>query len=200
MPPHRIGIWLGAYKRRMLESTGRAADGWVPSLGYAAPDDLGRMTRVLDAAAESAGRDPAAVRRAFNISGRFTARGAGFLQGPPALWADQLTALVLDRGMSVFILGPGADPAGDLRRFAGEVAPAVRETVERARAGAGPAAVSGPGRPRLGRLTLPPRPGRRRCWRCTSICGRSSTSSARSWPRSPPAAPAPPRPARTCTR
>ena len=145
VPPHRIGIWLGAYKRRMLELTGRAADGWVPSLGYAAPDDLGRMTRVLDAAAESAGRDPAAVRRAFNISGRFTARGAGLL-------------LALDHGMSVFVLGPGADPTGDLRRFAEEVAPAVREAVERARAGraAGPAeAVDSRAHPSPASATLP---------------------------------------------
>ena len=159
LPPHRIGIWLGAYKRRMLELTGRAADGWVPSLGYAAPVDLGRMTRVVDAAAESAGRDPAAVRRAFNISGRFTARGAGFLQGPPTLWADQLTALALDHGMSVFILGPGADPTGDLRRFTEEVAPAVREAVERARAGrvaAGAAgAVDSRAYPGSGSATLP---------------------------------------------
>ena len=155
--PHRIGIWLGAYKRRMLELTGRAADGWVPSLGYAAPEDLARMSRVLGAAAESAGRDPAAVRRAFNISGRFTARGTGFLQGPPTLWADQLTALVLDHGLSVFILGPGADAAGDLQRFAEEVAPAVREAVERARA-AGPApagAVDSPAPPSSGSATLP---------------------------------------------
>jgi alkanesulfonate monooxygenase SsuD/methylene tetrahydromethanopterin reductase-like flavin-dependent oxidoreductase (luciferase family) len=133
VPPHRIGIWLGAYKRRMLELTGRAADGWVPSLGYAAPDDLARMTRTLDAAAEAAGRDPSDVRRAFNISGRFTGRGTGFLQGPPAHWADQLTALALEDGMSVFILG--ADAPGDLRRFAEEVAPAVREAVASARAG-----------------------------------------------------------------
>ena len=30
MPPHPIGIWLGAYKPRMLSLVGRAADGWVP--------------------------------------------------------------------------------------------------------------------------------------------------------------------------
>jgi hypothetical protein len=36
--------------------------------------------------------------------------------------------------MSVFILGPGADATGDLRRFAEEVAPVVHEAVARARA------------------------------------------------------------------
>jgi alkanesulfonate monooxygenase SsuD/methylene tetrahydromethanopterin reductase-like flavin-dependent oxidoreductase (luciferase family) len=131
-PAHPIGIWVGAYKRRMLELTGRVADGWVPSTGYAAPEDLGRMTRVLDGAAEGAGRDPALVRRAFNISGRFGGRGGGFLHGTPAVWAEQLTGLVLEHGMSAFLLGPGGDAAGDLRRFAEEVAPAVREMVARA--------------------------------------------------------------------
>jgi hemerythrin-like domain-containing protein len=39
--------------------------------------------------------------------------------------------------MSAFILGPGGDAAGDLRRFASEVAPAVREAVDQARAAPG---------------------------------------------------------------
>jgi hypothetical protein len=137
-PAHPIGIWVGAYKRRMLELTGRTADGWVPTIGYAAPEDLGPMTRTLDAAAETAGRDPVQIRRAFNISGRF-GPGPGFLQGPPAAWADQLTTLVLEHGMSAFILGPGRDLLGDLRRFAEEVAPAVREAVAEARAAPAPA-------------------------------------------------------------
>ena len=150
-PAHPIGIWIGAYKRRMLELTGQTADGWVPSTGYAAPEDLGPMTRTLDVAAETAGRAPARIRRAFNISGRF-GTGPGFLQGPPAAWADQLTTLVLEQGMSAFILGPGRDAVGDLRRFAEEVAPAVREAVAQARAapapagpGSGAGAGSGPG-------------------------------------------------------
>jgi alkanesulfonate monooxygenase SsuD/methylene tetrahydromethanopterin reductase-like flavin-dependent oxidoreductase (luciferase family) len=62
-PAHPIAIWLGAYKRRMLQLTGRAADGWIPSLGYAAPEDLARMNRTIDAAAGAAGRDPAEIRR-----------------------------------------------------------------------------------------------------------------------------------------
>ena len=33
-PAHDIGIWVGAYKPRMLRLIGRAADGWLPSLAY----------------------------------------------------------------------------------------------------------------------------------------------------------------------
>jgi hemerythrin-like domain-containing protein len=129
-PAHPIAIWLGAYKRRMLQLTGRAADGWIPSLGYAAPEDLARMNRTIDAAARAAGRDPAEIRRGFNINGSFGRGGTGFLQGPPEEWAEQLAELALEQGMSAFILGSGPGSEGDLKRFAGEVAPAVRELVE----------------------------------------------------------------------
>ena len=36
-PAHPVEIWLGAYKPRMLRLTGRLADGWLPSMGYAEP-------------------------------------------------------------------------------------------------------------------------------------------------------------------
>jgi hypothetical protein len=89
---------------------------------------------------------------------RFEGRYYRLDGGPPAAWADQLTALVLEHGMSAFILGPGRDAATDLRRFAEEVAPAVREAVAHARAGA----VDSPERPQPGSATLPhrgPAPG-----------------------------------------
>ncbi|HEV3399506.1 MAG TPA: hemerythrin domain-containing protein, partial [Actinomycetes bacterium] len=68
---------------------------------------------------------------------------------------------------SAFILGPGPDAAGDLRRFAEEVAPAVREAVEQARAAPppaldGPGAVDSRGHAPSGSATLPhrgPEPG-----------------------------------------
>ncbi|MFI7040275.1 LLM class flavin-dependent oxidoreductase [Microbispora rosea] len=132
-PPHPIGLWLGAYKRRMLELTGRLGDGWVPSSGYAAPGELGAMSEILDAAAERAGRDPAEIRRVYNIEGRFSgAAGEGLLDGPPAVWAEQLAELALGPGMSVFVLA--VDDDRDLKVFAEEVAPAVREAVARERA------------------------------------------------------------------
>jgi len=126
IPVHPIGIWLGAYKPRMLRLTGRLADGWIPSLPYATPTDLGPMNRIIDEAAREAGRDPAAVRRVYNISGRFSAGERGFLDGPPEVWVAQLTDLALEDGVSAFVLGPGEDAAGDLERFAREVAPGVR--------------------------------------------------------------------------
>ena len=136
-PAHRIGIWLGAYGPRMLRLTARAADGWLPSSMYAAPDKLAEMTAILDAAASDAGRDPAAIRRVYNIAGRFTRRrsgsGSGFLDGPPAEWADQLTDLALAYGVSGFVLAPGADPDRDLRTFAEDVIPLVRQNVDQER-------------------------------------------------------------------
>jgi alkanesulfonate monooxygenase SsuD/methylene tetrahydromethanopterin reductase-like flavin-dependent oxidoreductase (luciferase family) len=132
-PPHPIGIWIGAYKKRMLQLTGRAADGWIPSLGYAAPEELGEMNKVIDASAEKAGRKPSDIRRGFNVVGIIGGSGTGFLQGPPRVWAEQLTELVLADGISAFNLAtsPGAD--ADVRTWAEEVAPAVRDAVAKER-------------------------------------------------------------------
>jgi alkanesulfonate monooxygenase SsuD/methylene tetrahydromethanopterin reductase-like flavin-dependent oxidoreductase (luciferase family) len=133
MPPHPIAIWLGAYKKRMLQLTGRRADGWIPSLGYASPDELGAMNRIIDAAAEEAGRKPSEIRRGFNVQGTFAARESGFLAGPPGVWAQQLTELALVHGISAFNLGVSPGEEVDVRRWAEEVAPLVRAAVARER-------------------------------------------------------------------
>ena len=59
-------IWVGANgERRMLPLAGRHADVWHGS-GSAA--DLARKSAVVDRAAEEAGRDPAVITRATNLS------------------------------------------------------------------------------------------------------------------------------------
>lgn len=133
---HPIGIWLGAYKRRMLRLTGRAADGWLPSNPYLPPDQLTAANRVIDEAAADAGRDPVAIRRLYNSSGSFAGRGQAFLQGPPKVWVEQLAELAVTEGMSGFVV---QFDAGDdhIRRFADEVVPAVRELVAAHRTGSG---------------------------------------------------------------
>ncbi|MEV2272599.1 LLM class flavin-dependent oxidoreductase [Nonomuraea africana] len=156
-PPHPVGVWIGAYKRRMLELTGRTGDGWVPSSAYAAPSELAAMSAVIDRAAEDAGRDPALIRRVYNVNGRFSRlAGKGFLDGPPALWDEQLTELVHAYGMSVFVMAPGEER--DLKIFAEEVAPAVRAAAGRERPEAVQRVARGPleesTRPRLPKRDL----------------------------------------------
>ncbi|HET6741052.1 MAG TPA: LLM class flavin-dependent oxidoreductase [Kribbella sp.] len=151
-PAHDVSIWLGAYKPRMLALTGRLADGWLPSSGYAGPEELAAMNKLIDEAAVDAGRDPAAVRRLYNISGQFNGAG-GFLQGPEELWIDQLTELTLGEGMSTYILA--SDNPDDIRRFS-EVAAGVREAVEVARSGAAVAVAPAPVAGGFGVVPTPP--------------------------------------------
>jgi luciferase-like monooxygenase/hemerythrin HHE cation binding domain-containing protein len=157
-PAHEVGIWLGAYKPRMLALTGRAADGWLPSLSYLQPGDLAAGNKIIDEAAERAGRSPAAIRRLLNIGGQFGPVSRGPLDGPPDQWAEELAGLALSDGISTFIVA--ADDPDDLRRFAGEVAPAVRELVdaERAAAAATPPSPATPSTPAV-TLTTPPAEG-----------------------------------------
>jgi alkanesulfonate monooxygenase SsuD/methylene tetrahydromethanopterin reductase-like flavin-dependent oxidoreductase (luciferase family) len=131
-PVHEIGIWLGVGGPRTLALLGRAADGWVPSSGWATPDKLAGMHARIDEAAVAAGRDPARIRRVYNVWGAIDGSG-GFLQGSAERWVDELTELAVDHGMDTFVFGPSEDPVPQLRRFAAEVAPAVREQVARNR-------------------------------------------------------------------
>ncbi len=132
-PAHAIGIWVGAYKPKMLRLTGRAADGWLPSLGYlpGGPADLKDMNEAIDESALAAGRSPSHIRRLLNISGQFAPSGGSFLKGPPQQWAEELAGLALDYGISGFLLA--ADDATTTEIFGAEVAPATRELVAAAR-------------------------------------------------------------------
>ncbi|BDZ41715.1 hypothetical protein GCM10025865_10140 [Paraoerskovia sediminicola] len=131
-PAHDMAIWIGAVGPRMQRVIGRVADGWLPSMAYLGPDKLPEANERIDEAALAAGRAPSDVRRLYNIAGRMTAgpagAGRGLLQGPPAVWAEQLADLALGQGTSAFVLA--SDDADTIRRFAAEVAPAVREQVE----------------------------------------------------------------------
>jgi alkanesulfonate monooxygenase SsuD/methylene tetrahydromethanopterin reductase-like flavin-dependent oxidoreductase (luciferase family) len=128
-PAHPIGIWVGAYGPRMLRLVGRLADGWVPSASYLPPERLADAQARIDDAAAAAGRDPADIRRLYNLSGRIGPGGGGFLDGPPGQWVEQLLPLVVETGMDTFVLGPSESPASQLQLFAAEVAPALREAV-----------------------------------------------------------------------
>jgi alkanesulfonate monooxygenase SsuD/methylene tetrahydromethanopterin reductase-like flavin-dependent oxidoreductase (luciferase family) len=130
-PAHDVEIWLGAYKPRMLALTGSKADGWLPSTGYLEVTDIPAMNAAIDAAATAAGRRPEDIRRMLNIT-------AGLAEAEP------LAELTLTTGMSTYILSVSSPD--EVRRFAEEVAPAVRElvTAGRGRPGAEPDAAAPP--------------------------------------------------------
>jgi alkanesulfonate monooxygenase SsuD/methylene tetrahydromethanopterin reductase-like flavin-dependent oxidoreductase (luciferase family) len=134
-PAHDIGIWLGAYKPRMLRLTGRKADGWLPSLSYLPPDRIAGANATIDDAATRAGRDPREVRRLLNIAGTFGASRGGFLQGPPEQWVEDLLPLVLEHGFSTFVVA--ADDPQTIQTFGEDVAPALREAAARERGAGG---------------------------------------------------------------
>jgi alkanesulfonate monooxygenase SsuD/methylene tetrahydromethanopterin reductase-like flavin-dependent oxidoreductase (luciferase family) len=134
VPTPDIGIWLGAYGPRALRLTGRLADGWVPSIRADNVERLAEMNERVDAGAVDAGRDPAAIRRVYNVNGSITlgvgpgsGESEGFLRGPVAQWVDQLAELATDYRADTFIFwGEGDD---QLRRFAEEVVPATRDVL-----------------------------------------------------------------------
>lgn len=127
-PAHPIGIWLGAYRPRMLGLTGRLADGWVPSQGYLTPERFRAAADLIDRAAEGAGRDPREVRRIYNVSGRITdgAVGEGPLDGPPGRWVETLAGWRLDLGIDAFVVWPAEPAPEQVARLGEEVAPALR--------------------------------------------------------------------------
>lgn len=125
-PPaaHPIGAWLGAYKPRMLEITGRLADGWVPSFGYVKAEDIQTASAAIDSAAKAAGRDPAAIRRVLN-----------FGLPPERETADLMVELAVEHGIDTFMVGEGdEDPRAHLTAFMSDVIPRVRDAVAEARA------------------------------------------------------------------
>lgn len=117
-PARRIPIWVGTFGPRALAVTGRLADGWMPSLGYAPLEELPRMRDRIAAAAEGAGRDPGDVTYALNVEVR------GDEQSEQA--AERLRGLT---GMGFTVLnlkpsGPGREE--QVERLALEVLPLVR--------------------------------------------------------------------------
>lgn len=136
-------VWTGSVGPKSLAATGRVADGWIP--GHAADwvSPRFRASRpVIDEAAKAVGRDPGEIRTVFNLPGRITDRPLAatrdqdgrWLGGSPGQWIEELTAAVLGHGASGFMLfSPrgGTPDLASVGRWAGEIAPAVREAVAR---------------------------------------------------------------------
>jgi alkanesulfonate monooxygenase SsuD/methylene tetrahydromethanopterin reductase-like flavin-dependent oxidoreductase (luciferase family) len=118
-PAHAIGLWIGAYRPRMLRLTGRLGDGWLPSMSYLEGEDVAARHEAIDEAARKAGRDPSEIRRALNV-------GVGDWDGG----ADRLATLATEQRFETLILSMGDDdPLDFIRRAGQELAPGLREAL-----------------------------------------------------------------------
>jgi alkanesulfonate monooxygenase SsuD/methylene tetrahydromethanopterin reductase-like flavin-dependent oxidoreductase (luciferase family) len=137
-PAHPIGIWLGAFKPRMIRLVGRKADGWLPSLGVLSRDEMRAGNQQIDAAAEKAGRDPRSIRRILNFHGLIGEQPApsrsdlpvGYLAGEPLAgpadwWVETLAGFVED-GFDTLVFWPVDNTARQVELLAGDVVPNVR--------------------------------------------------------------------------
>jgi alkanesulfonate monooxygenase SsuD/methylene tetrahydromethanopterin reductase-like flavin-dependent oxidoreductase (luciferase family) len=131
-PDRRIPIWLGTYGERALAVTGRLADGWIPSLGFAPPERVTAMRQRMLAAAAAAGREPEELTCAYNLEVRVDERAAArpsLVSGGPDEVAERLLGFVRlgFTAMNFLPSGPGAGEQAE--RLAREVVPAVRAAV-----------------------------------------------------------------------
>ncbi|MGH2983718.1 MAG: LLM class flavin-dependent oxidoreductase [Solirubrobacterales bacterium] len=139
-PAHPIGIWVGAFKPRMLRLVGRKADGWLPSLGVMSRDELRVGNERIDAAAEKAGRDPGSIRRIINVQGMIgegsvpsrSELPVGYLAGEPIAgpadwWVETLVGFVAD-GFDTLVFWPVDPEPGQVELLAGDVVPQLRRS------------------------------------------------------------------------
>jgi alkanesulfonate monooxygenase SsuD/methylene tetrahydromethanopterin reductase-like flavin-dependent oxidoreductase (luciferase family) len=137
-PAHPLGIWVGAFKPRMLRLVGRRADGWLPSLGVLTREELRAGNERIDEAAAKAGRDPGSVRRILNLQGVIGEGAApprsslpvGFLAGEPLAgpaewWAETLASFVED-GFDTLVFWPVDTSPEQVELLARDVVPPLR--------------------------------------------------------------------------
>lgn len=137
VPERPIPIWLGALKPRMLELTGRLADGWSISHNWSPPASVPAMWGAIAEAAGAAGRDPLAIRRNYNLMGVIEAPGQptvrvreGMLAGTADAWAERVAAFARDLQMNCFFFWPVAgDTYEQTRLWAEQVVPAARRLI-----------------------------------------------------------------------
>jgi alkanesulfonate monooxygenase SsuD/methylene tetrahydromethanopterin reductase-like flavin-dependent oxidoreductase (luciferase family) len=92
---------------------------------------------LIDEAARSAGREPSEVRRIYNVVGTIgDVRSGSGLIGDVDTWVNELADYAVDLGFDTFIFWPRNEPVSQLKLFADEVVPRVRERVSDRRRGA----------------------------------------------------------------
>lgn len=129
-PEHKIPIWLGTFGDRALNLTGRLADGWIPSLGSAQPEQAVVMRDKILRAADDAGRDPAEITCAYHVQVSFSpSEDPGVVSGSAAQIADRLHGFIELGFTTLSLTGIDPDRSEAVHRLADEVIPTLTDSV-----------------------------------------------------------------------
>jgi probable F420-dependent oxidoreductase len=129
-PEHRIPIWLGTYGPRALDLTGRLADGWIPTLELAPPDEVRRMRDRVLTAARQAGRQKEEITCVFNLDVRVddgAEQEPSVVAGPPDAVAERLRELAAIGFDAMSFLPAGPGQAEQIGRLGREVLPILKD-------------------------------------------------------------------------
>lgn len=143
-----IPVWVGGAGPKMMNLTGRMADGLWLSSTYHQPSALPHFFTQVDDGADQAGRNPADIRRGYNLMGivdygQFGAKPAGLqegvIYGSPHDWVDLLVQIATEYGADTFNFWPLASDDNDhiaqLQAFAQDVMLGVKSAVDGEKAG-----------------------------------------------------------------
>jgi|MTBAKMStandDraft_1061839.scaffolds.fasta_scaffold00614_24 alkanesulfonate monooxygenase SsuD/methylene tetrahydromethanopterin reductase-like flavin-dependent oxidoreductase (luciferase family) len=134
-PAHRIPLWIGAGKPRMLRLAGSKGDGWIIGTIYILPDQLDTINSLLDEGAIMAGRKPEDIHRGYNLFGviqtnpseRLSFRRPGIIQGSVSEWVETILHYHQRYRHDTFIFWPVAgDAEKQAKIFLDEIMPEVR--------------------------------------------------------------------------
>jgi alkanesulfonate monooxygenase SsuD/methylene tetrahydromethanopterin reductase-like flavin-dependent oxidoreductase (luciferase family) len=138
-PAHPISIWLGVNRPRMLHLTGQQADGLIISSSYNPPEQVPSVQKLVDEGAQEAGRDPLAIRRAYNLMGIISqpenqnihARRPGMIVGPVKQWIDEIVRYYYELKMDTFFFWPlMGNEQQQATIFVEEVVPGIKQEIE----------------------------------------------------------------------
>jgi alkanesulfonate monooxygenase SsuD/methylene tetrahydromethanopterin reductase-like flavin-dependent oxidoreductase (luciferase family) len=138
VPAHRIQLWIGAGKPRMLRLAGSKGDGWLIGTIYILPDQLDEVNHWLDEGAVWAGRKPEEVRRGYNLFGviqanvktRYRFNRPGIIQGSAKEWVETMMHFHHRYRHDTFIFWPVAGEAEtQVKIFLEEIMPEVRHQI-----------------------------------------------------------------------
>lgn len=133
-PAHPVGIWFGSVGPKANALTGRIADGWAAPIPHYLPYEKWQATQdIISAAAVDAGRAPTDITRMAQLVGTITdapgpvtLRGEERIRTAAAGWARILAELATGTGFDTFVYWPESEDETQLRRWIGDVVPAVR--------------------------------------------------------------------------